>query len=92
MEIGTGDILGFIKMFKENLHKLHCFCFVFAQSFKLDMDPDPHLEKLMDPDPEKNKCGSTALGLTKKKCTCSVLGSSVWMRCCCNRLLESKNF
>ena len=39
MEIGTGDILGFIKMLKENLHKLHCFCFVFAQSFKLDMDP-----------------------------------------------------
>ena len=47
-------------IFKVNLHKIHLLCFLQVKKiFKLD--PDPNSEKLLDPDPQKNECGSTAL-------------------------------
>ena len=36
------------------------FMSLFFTKF-VKLDPDPHSEKLLDPDPQKNECGSTAL-------------------------------
>ena len=52
-------INAFIKFFKStlHLHRLHCFSELYMSLFfinfvKLDLDPDPHSEKLLDPDPQ----------------------------------------